>query len=652
MWVARRRALVVVVGCGVLALDTAALALRLFLARLLRPFGDAGGLLLGVAGPALLRALLWRFHARRLPVQLGGETRATPTRPVQTEDGAGFWRGGYGADMAGAARRDADANAQRLLEAGRSLVAELDVEVVLERLLETARELTGARYAAIGVLDEQRRGLERFLTSGIDAATHAAIGDLPRGRGVLGVLIDDPRPLVLPDVNAHPRSYGFPAGHPPMTTFLGVPLLIRGEAWGNVYLTEKEAGEFDDADVHAVTVLADWAAIAIDHARLYRGTAERSAELERAVEGLEATTAIARAVGSETDLARVLELVVKRGRALVRARSVVLLLRDGERLVAAAGAGQLDEQTLRSSLSAESSVVSEVLRDGRPERITDVGARLGVEDERLGIVGAETALIVPLRYRDRALGVLCAFDRLDEDPEFGDREEQLLQAFAASAATAVATAQSVEAERLRHSLRSAERERSRWARELHDETLQGLAALGVLLSSGLRAGGESLERAARQATEHLSTEVANLRALITELRPAALDELGLSAALEGLLRRAHEVEGLEVYLDVRLDEDALDPELKTAVYRLVQEALSNVAKHARANRVEVDVEHAGGEIRLRVADDGSGFDADAPASGFGLIGMRERVVLLGGELDVTSSAGGTAVAARFPARPL
>src|SRR5687768_12452280 len=178
------------------------------------------------------------------------------------------------------------ARVQQLLEAGRALVAELDTEVVLERLLETARELTAAQYAAIGVLDEERRNLERFLTAGIDAATHAAIGDLPRGRGVLGVLIDDPRPLVLPDVNAHPRSYGFPAGHPPMTTFLGVPLLIRGEAWGNVYLTEKEGGEFGPSDVETITVLADWAAIAIEHARLYRDSVERSQELERAVEGL------------------------------------------------------------------------------------------------------------------------------------------------------------------------------------------------------------------------------------------------------------------------------------------------------------------------------------------------------------------------------
>ena len=541
------------------------------------------------------------------------------------------------------------AQAERLLEAGRALVSELDVEAVLERLLETARELTGARYAAIGVLDAERRGLERFLTSGIDAAAHAAIGDLPRGRGILGLLIEQPRPIVLADVGAHPRSYGFPAGHPPMTTFLGLPLLIRGEVWGNLYLTEKQGGEFGDDDLHAAGVLADWAAIAIDHAHLYRESVQRSVELERAVEGLQATTAIARALGSETDLDRVLELIVKRGRALVRARTVVLLLEQGERLIAAAGAGQLDPGTLGASLPTRESVAGEVLRSGRSERIGDVSVRLGMLDEQLGIAGAETALMVPLRYRERALGVLCAFDRLDDEPEFGDRDEELLLSFAASAATAVATARSVEAERLRHSLRSAEQERSRWARELHDETLQGLAALGVLLSSGLRAGGGALEQAARQATEQLSTEIANLRALITELRPAALDELGLVAALEGLGRRSADVEGLEVALDVRVqEEEALDPELKTAVYRLVQEALTNVAKHARAARVDVTVEQGPDALRVRVADDGGGFDAAEPTTGFGVAGMRERAALMGGELELATSAAGTAVTATFP----
>ena len=552
------------------------------------------------------------------------------------------------AAMTAADPRSHQAQAERLLEAGRSLVAELDLDVVLERLLETARELTGARYAAIGVLDERRQALERFLTTGIDPATHAEIGDLPRGRGVLGVLIDDPRPLVLPDVSRHPRSYGFPPGHPPMSTFLGVPLMIRGEAWGNVYLTEKRDGLFDDVDVHAVTVLADWAAIAIEHANLYRSTVERSAALERAVEGLQATTDIARVLGSETDLARVLELIVKRGRALVRARTVVLLLREGDALVASAGAGQLDERTLGSSVPEQGSVAGEVLRRGSPERIPDVSVRFGVHDEPLGVVGAETSLLVPLIYRGRSLGVLCVFDRLDEELEFGDRDEQLLLAFAASAATAVATAQSVETERLRHSLRSAERERSRWARELHDETLQGLAALGVLLSTGLRAGGGALEHAVRQATEQVSDEIANLRALITELRPAALDDLGLVAALDGLARRAREIEGLDTSLDVVVDEDALDPELKTAVYRLAQEALTNVAKHARAQTVEIRVVQDDGGVQVRVADDGTGFDPDAPTEGFGVVGMRERAALLNGRLEVTTSEQGTVVDARFP----
>ena len=549
----------------------------------------------------------------------------------------------------GAPRFD-EARAARLLEAGRSLVAELDLETVLDRLLEIARDLTGARYAAIGVLDERRQQLERFLTRGIDPDVHAAIGDLPRGRGVLGLLIEEPRPIVLPDVSAHPRSYGFPAGHPPMRTFLGVPLLIRGEAWGNVYLTEKASGPFDDDDVQAVTVLADWAAIAIDHANLYRRTAERSAELERAVEGLEATTAIARAIGSETDLTRVLELIVKRGRALVRARTVVLLLQEEDRLVAAAGAGQLDPETLGASLSLDASVAGEVLRSGAPERVDDVAMRFGVHDEAIGVVGAETALLVPLTYRHRPLGVLCVFDRLDEAHRFGDREEELMLAFAASAATAVATAKSVEADRLRHSLRSAEQERGRWARELHDETLQGLAALGVLLNTGLRAGGEALERAARQATEQVSAEILKLRALITELRPAALDELGLVAAVEGLARRAQEIEGLEVELELELDDAAaLDPDLTTVVYRLVQEALTNVGKHARATAVEVGVAQDASGVRVRIADDGAGFDAASPTDGFGIAGMRERVALMGGELEVRSSpAGGTVVEARIP----
>jgi signal transduction histidine kinase len=547
------------------------------------------------------------------------------------------------------ARPELDAaQAERLLEAGRALVAELDLEVVLERLLDVARELTGARYAAIGVLDARRRGLERFLTAGVSAETRAAIGELPRGRGILGLLIEDPRPIILDDFSTHPRSYGLPAGHPPMHSFLGVPVLIRGEPWGNLYLTEKAGGPFGASDLAAVTVLADWAAIAIDHAHLFRSSVERSDELERAVEGLEATTAVARALGSETDLQRVLELIVKRGRALVRARTLLLLLADGDQLTVAAGAGQVDQAALGTALPVAGSVAGGVLRSGRPERIADVPARLAIADEALGVPGAETGLAVPLRYRDRPLGVLLAFDRLDAEPGFGDREEELLQAFAASAATAVATAQSVEADRLRASLRSAERERSRWARELHDETLQGLAALNVLLGGGLRARGGKLEEAVRTAMEQIDAEIANLRALIAELRPAALDQLGLAAALDGLARRARTVEGLEVELTVVADDAALGPDLRTAVYRLVQEALTNVGKHAGATAVRIEVRDDCSGVTVTVVDDGRGFDPEAPSAGFGMAGMRERAALAGGRLEVSSSPSGTTISARLP----
>src|SRR5215203_511954 len=222
---------------------------------------------------------------------------------------------------------------RRLLEVGRSLIAELDPEAVLDRLLDVAQELTDARYAAIGVLDDRREQLERFLTRGIDEETHRAIGDLPRGRGVLGVLIHDPRPLRLSDVGAHPESYGFPFSHPPMRSFLGVPIVIHGEICGNLYVTEKEGGDFTEEDEEAACVIADWAAIAIGNARLYRDVRQRRDDLQRANRGLETTTEIGRALGGMTDLDRVLELVVKRSRALIDARAAQIALIEDDRFV-------------------------------------------------------------------------------------------------------------------------------------------------------------------------------------------------------------------------------------------------------------------------------------------------------------------------------
>ncbi len=540
---------------------------------------------------------------------------------------------------------------RRLIDVGRGLLAQLDPEALLERVLQTAREITGARYAAIGILDRDRRELERFITQGIDADTHRAIGDLPRGRGILGLLIDDPRPLRIAAVGEHPKSYGFPPGHPPMSSFLGVPVVVRGQVWGNLYLTEKQGGtQFDSVDEESVVILAEWAAIAIENARLYEAAAARRDELEQSSRRLEASRAIAVAVGAETDLQNVLELIAKRGRALVEARSVVILLREGDDLVVVASAGET-RRAIGARVPIAQSTTGQVLESRRLQRVTDVKTHLRISVTQFGVADAQTALLAPLVYRGRGLGVLAAFDRGAEAGPFTEDDETTLRAFAASGATAVALAQTVQHERLRLTLEAAESERRRWARELHDETLQGLGGLRVLLSSAVRRTPDrELAELLREAVEQVEREIENLRAIITELRPAALDELGLAPAIEALVARVSAVEGLNVdaVLELEPDGGGLSQDLETTVYRLVQESLTNVAKHARADHARVLVGTGDGRLYVEVADDGDGFDPAAATRGFGLAGMRERVELSGGQLDVTAGPRGTTVRAVLP----
>jgi signal transduction histidine kinase len=553
-----------------------------------------------------------------------------------------------------------EARLRRVVEVSRTVVSELDLETVLQRVLEEARELTGARYAALGILDEERRLLERFLTVGVDPETHRAIGDLPHGRGVLGVLIRDPKPLRLDHVGEHPRSYGFPLGHPPMGSFLGVPILVRGEAWGNLYLTDKQdADRFDEADEEAIVLLAGWAGVAIDNARAYRNEQARREELERAVNAMEATTAIARAVGGETDLGRVLELVVKRARALVDARGMLILLANGAELEVTAVAGALPADLPGVRIPVEGSVGGSVMQTGRSMRLSHLSSQLRFTlGER---IEATTGLMVPLTFRGRRLGVLAAFDR-GEGEEFTADDEELLASFAASAATAVATAQTVAAQGLRRSIEASERERQRWARELHDETLQSLAGLKVMLSSARRAKDqESVAAILETAVEQIGDAIAELRRLITDLRPAALDEFGTATALEGLVERVAQTSGLKISLTLDLAYEQGRAEtrhpamIEDAIYRIVQEALTNVVKHAGATRVSVTVtEDEQRAVTVTVADDGIGIAAAASPGaddgGFGLIGMRERVELVHGTLSVTpGERRGTVVRAFLPA---
>ena len=374
-----------------------------------------------------------------------------------------------------------EARLRRLIEVGRTLVVETDPEVVIDDALEAARELTGARYAALGVLDSRRAELEQFLTRGIEDSLREKIGHPPHGGGVLGLLIEEPEPLILDDVSLHPRSHGFPAGHPPMSSFLGVPVKIRGQAWGNLYLTEKDSGPFDDSDVQSVVILAEWIAIAIDNAR------------------------------------------------------------------------------------------------------------------------------------------------------------------------------SAAAERVRLTIEAAEQERGRWARELHDETLQNLAGLRVLLSGTRRRTAMGpVSPILDQAIERIDETIVELRRLIADLRPAALDELGVEAALASLVERLSTT-GIEVDLFTELGpEDAgghrYEALLEDTIYRLVQESLNNAIRHGHAMRAIVEVIEEDGEVRIRVTDDGSGFDPNRPAGGFGLLGMRERVNLTGGKLDIRSGEDGTTITAALPAR--
>jgi signal transduction histidine kinase len=544
-----------------------------------------------------------------------------------------------------------DERFKRLIDVGTAFLSELDLESVLRSVVEAARELTSAEYAALGVLDRERKELERFIYLGIDDETKRAIGSLPRGRGVLGELIREPKPLRLRDVNEHPHAYGFPPGHPPMHSFLGVPITVRGETFGNLYMTEKQGGsEFDDDDEVAARTLATWAGVAIENARLYTTLSEREAEVEQSLRRAEASVDIARAVGGETEVARVLDLIVKRARALVDARALLVLLRRDGRLVVAAQAGEVGEEVRHLTIPTEDSVLQAAMQERSAQRLErgtpPSEARLR---ERLG---AEAALVVPLLFRGRAVGALVALDREAGGADFDEEDLWLLQAFAASAATAVATAQSVESERLQQQVEIGEHERQRWAQELHDDALQGLAAIRISLATALQGEApdraDRIEKAAEGTVERLEDQINELSRLINDLRPASLERLGLAGALEALAEECSVRGGLGIETEIEITE-RLSGEEERVVYRLVQEALNNVLKHSSADSAKVSARLVDHQVQIAVQDDGRGFDPASVPRGRGLTGMHERIEWLGGEIEVSSeSEGGTQVSARVP----
>jgi signal transduction histidine kinase len=532
-----------------------------------------------------------------------------------------------------------------LLEAGLALTSELSLDSLLQKLVETAASLTGARYAALGVIDESGAALERFVTTGVDAETHAAIGDLPRGRGILGVLIREARPLRLSDIGADPRSVGFPPNHPPMHTFLGVPVMLRGVAFGNLYLTEKRGGgDFTAEDEELVTLLAAQAAVAVENARLYEAATRWSRQLESLHD-------VVRSMVEETELERLLELVCRRLRDLIGARLALILLPENDTLRVAAADGDLASGLAGDRIPREHSKAGRVLDRRQSARVDAILDDPEVNQEEARRLGARTGLYVPLIARGRGIGVVAVHDKLGGETRFSDGDLRLAEIFAARAAVAVDLSQRVARDTVRRVIEAQEQERRRLARELHDETGQALTSILLGLKS-IRAAKDdaAAEQAEAQLRELVVAALQDVRSLAVELRPSTLDDFGLVPALERLAATLEEQSGIRVAVEGGLNDRRLPPEVETVLYRFVQEGLTNVVKHAEAGGVSVVVASRDGGVSAVVEDDGRGFaPADVRAEALGLVGMRERLALLGGTLAVESKPGrGTALIAYVP----
>jgi signal transduction histidine kinase len=563
-----------------------------------------------------------------------------------------------------------DSRLEALVEAGIAIASGLELDVILTRLVGLACELTDARYGAMGVLDETGNRLSEFITQGIDAETRAAIGPEPTGQGILGVLITDARPLRLTDIAADPRSVGFPPDHPPMRTFLGVPVTTGGAVFGNLYLTEKRnAAQFTAQDERLVVTLAAQAGVAVHNARLFARARDHGIALERAVSELSSVHEINEAILAGEPLEHVLHLVAERARIGLEARQVVAFVADPERsaLHARAAAGSDAGELVGTTTPVAGTRIGAVMQARRSTRVDDLR---GDPDVPAGVATGSAAM-APMEYAGQSVGVLVAYDHLTRGV-FAEEDSNVLELFAARASLALGMARAMASEReradaevvlarqedleaarretMRRVVAAQERERRRIARELHDDTGQSLTSVLI----GLRLAQDSDDPQQVRATldelrETVTDAIRDLRALAVELRPTALDDFGLQAALERLVDTFGRRTGLAIELLVSGVEQRLGEQVETGLYRIVQEGLTNVAKHAGAAHVSVILRGHDDALSLVVEDDGRGFDQSRPGQGLGLVSMRERVELLAGNLRIESSPGqGTTVAVEVP----
>ncbi|WP_278195524.1 sensor histidine kinase, partial [Streptomyces sp. AN091965] len=533
-----------------------------------------------------------------------------------------------------------------LLDAVMNLGHGLELPQVLRDIVEAAVTLTDAEYGALGVIGDGRR-LSQFLPVGMADELAARIGQAPCGRGILGELISNPAPLRLTDLGRHPASFGFPAHHPPMRTFLGVPIRVRDEVFGNLYLTEKRGGAGFDADDEAVlTTLANAAGVAIDNARLYH-------ESRRRERWLEALSEITRSLFAGTASREVLRLIARRASEVADADLAAVLLpapAGGDLLTVEVAHGPGAARMEGATLPARGSLAGLAARNGQAVATADADS-----DPRAHPLGAAAygpTIVVPLPQGTSAPGAL-RLSRRSGRPAFDDTEVPLVSRFADQAAIALELA--------RHRTESEElavlKERDRIARDLHDLAIQRIFATGMTLQSATRMieHPDAAERVAR-AVRDLDTTVEIIRSTIFELRSAGDDRggPGLRHRLPETARLAAQSLGFSPSLRIDGPVDSTVPaDVAEHVLAVAAEALSNVARHARAGRADVvlAVPATGDALTLTVTDDGAGISGPGNSAGRsgGLVNLRSRAEQYAGSLTVESpEAGGTRIVWRVP----
>ncbi|MPY51541.1 sensor histidine kinase, partial [Streptomyces acidicola] len=515
-----------------------------------------------------------------------------------------------------------------LLEAVLSVGRELDLEQALHSIVEAAAVLVDAEYAALGVIGPDGRRLSAFHTIGVDEEQIARIGHFPEGHGILGELIRHPEPLRLVKLSEHPSSYGFPPHHPPMDTFLGVPIRVRDQVFGNLYLTEKRGGaQFDEEDESVLSTLAVAAGVAIDNARLY----EESRLRER---WLRASAEITHRLLSGSGSGEVLRLIAERAREITAAELAVVVVpmenTDALTVELAIGEGATAHRGL--VLPVDDGLLGRAFAVAAPVISSDIARDERASSGAQRFTGLGPAVAVPIGTGDGVRGIVLLVREAGQT-EFTEKETEPLQGFAAQAAVAMELAEHrKDAEEI-----AVLQDRDRIARDLHDLAIQRLFAAGMTLQSAGRfiEHSEASERVAR-AVDDLDETIKIIRSTIFGLRAReGAAGPGLRARVVRVVGEAAPVLGfapslrMEGLLDTQVPKETADH-----VVAVLSEALTNVARHAHADRTEVVLETDGRELRLAVSDNGVGIPPDGRRSG--LHNMAERAAQLGGRLELTS----------------